>query len=177
MSGLITAFKLTLSKAPFSLFYRTQDQKNKNTTCNGHAPNRKGFVTNTQKMSAQTPHMSIFCAPPARVDLALLEHPVILRQKRVILFLIFRIMASVFFPCGVMASAVKLVGNSIPLFRWRSHASRVTMTMPKHGALFWNITELTPHGLQGFHNDKNLLIAQSVSLHPPPPHKSTRLWL
>lgn len=177
MSGLITAFKLTLSKAPFSLFYRTQDQKNKNTTCNGHAQNRKGFVTNTQKMSAQTPHISIFCAPPARVDLALLEHPVILRQKRVILFLIFRIMASVFFPCGVMASAVKLVGNSIPLFRWRSHASRVTMTMPKHGALFWNITELTPHGLQGFHNDKNLLIAQSVSLHPPPPHKSTRLWL
>lgn len=68
-------------------------------------------------MSAQTPHVSLFRASPARVDLALLEQPVILRQKRVILFLIFRIMASVFFPCGVMASAVKLVGNSTPLFR------------------------------------------------------------
>lgn len=83
------------------------------------------------------------------------------------LSLIFRTMASVFFPCGVMASTVKLIGNSIPLFPWRNHASRVTMTIPKHGALFWNTTEHTPHGLQGFHNDKNLLTAQSVFLHFP----------
>lgn len=82
--------------------------------------------------------------------------------------LIFRTTALVFLPCGVMALAVNLLGNSIPLFPWRNYASRVTMTIPKHGALSWNTTKLTPHELQGFHNDKNLLIAQSVSLHFPP---------
>lgn len=37
------------------------------------------------------------------------------------------------------------------------------MTIPKHAALFWNTAVHILHILQGFNDDKNLFIAQSIS--------------
>lgn len=82
--------------------------------------------------------------------------------------------ASVLFACAVMASAVKLVGNFIPLFPWRSCAFWVTMTIPKHVVLFWNTTVHISHTLQGFNNGKNLL---KHSLFPSISPENTKLWL
>ena len=142
MSGLINAFKLTLTKTSFSLFRKNQKQKNEELHCTSSAKAwQKGVDHLDTKGECQQVLTLLSFLSPVSIQLRLTVlswgYQSIL-GKREWFVLHFQRTASVLLPCTVMASAVKLVGSFIPLIPWRSYAFWVTMTILKHAVLFWN---------------------------------------
>lgn len=156
MSNFITAFKLTLNKASFSLFCK----KKKITVFphNMQKLDRKWYPTQTGKVNAKTPQISVFNVCPVKVDHTFLEYPVNLGQKKVICFSFSEnsLGSCSMWGRGLSSKAGRKLHSPSP---WRNIAPWVTMTIPKRAALFWNTTVHSPHRSWGFNNDKNLPIA------------------